>query len=219
MFGGSGSPRERRRHQPGRSLTSPSFSNQLGNGLDVRLGLLQHLRCGGPCAFRDLHAADHAGNLLQSLLLVEPMNFAAGPVVDHLLFDLKVCVAKCRDLGQVCNAKYLMMASNVTQLSSDDFSHGATNARIDFIEHIQTGRFESSKHPFDGQKRATEFSSARDFGKWTRFLTTVGRNQEFRAINACGRKTTAFYFKFFTAPALVVAASNENQVARSSSAF
>jgi hypothetical protein len=83
---------------------------------------------------RDFHAREHAGHFPFPAGLVQDFGLAEGLPAFHALAQADVARGQAGDLGQMGDAKQLVLAREREELPSHNFGNAAGDARIHFVE-------------------------------------------------------------------------------------
>src|SRR5690606_10088154 len=83
----------------------------------------------------DVHAAQHAGDLLDARDIIERRHLAHRLSPLLALGNPPLPVRTRRNLRQVRDAEYLTITSELRQQLADDLGHATTDAYIDLVEH------------------------------------------------------------------------------------
>ena len=83
---------------------------------------------------RQFHTTQHAGDLLQTLLLRKEGDGGIRPLIDYSLRHPVVTVAVTGDLRQMRNAKDLMVAGHLFEFPTHDLRRGPPDTAVDFVE-------------------------------------------------------------------------------------
>lgn len=132
----------------------------------------------------DLHAAEHARNLLNPALFLQCLYRGVGAFCTALLADLKVVVALGCNLWQVSYAEHLPSFAQLAQQFAYDLGSASAYAAIDLIKDegrdlpaLQGGHLNS-------EADARQLATGSDPGEWLRGLPRVGADQKLNLIKA-----------------------------------
>src|SRR5687768_15550243 len=88
----------------------------------------------GADAVGDRRAADHAGNLIDASLVVQPVDGGDCPVAAYMLLDAELRRGTGGDLRQVRDAEHLEIVAQPPQLRPDHVRHSPADTGVHFVE-------------------------------------------------------------------------------------
>ena len=80
-------------------------------------------------------AAQHAGDFIDSLRLIQSFKGSPGSPLGNRLHHFEVMIAKFCNLRQMGDADHLVMARQMQELLAHHFGYPPADARIDFIKN------------------------------------------------------------------------------------